>query len=102
MPVVTTAENPSTPIGIARGRARDRPDSDTRFAVGIDRHDGRRLREDAPVSASAAEVREVTPRVPTVVVVHLEAINHCLETRAEVRAAVPEALVPEDGQTLVL
>ena len=41
-------------------------------------------------------------RVPTVVVVHLEAINHCLETRAEVRAAVPEALVPEDGETLEL
>ena len=40
--------------------------------------------------------------MPTVVVVHLEAINHCLETRAEVRAAVPEALVPEDGETLEL
>jgi hypothetical protein len=34
------------------------------------------------------------------VVVHLEAINHCLETRADVRGAVPEALVPEDGETL--
>jgi hypothetical protein len=39
---------------------------------------------------------------PTVVVVHLEAIDHCLETRAEVRAAVPGALVPEDGETLEL
>ncbi|HEU6445322.1 MAG TPA: hypothetical protein VFL61_09720 [Gaiellaceae bacterium] len=48
------------------------------------------------------EVREVVVRVPTVVVVHLEAINHCLETRAEVRAAVPEAFVPEDGETLEL
>ena len=36
------------------------------------------------------------------VVVHLEAIDHCLETRAEVRAAVPEALVPEDGETILL
>ena len=45
---------------------------------------------------------EVVDRVPTVVVVHLEAINHCLETRAEVRAAVREALVPEDGETLEL
>jgi hypothetical protein len=37
-----------------------------------------------------------------VVVVHLEAINHCLESRAEVRRAVPEALVPENGETLEL
>ena len=51
---------------------------------------------------TAAQVREVVERVPTVVVVHLEAIDHCLETRAEIRAAVPEALVPEDGATLVL
>jgi L-ascorbate metabolism protein UlaG (beta-lactamase superfamily) len=51
---------------------------------------------------TTADVREVVARVPTVVVVHLEAINHCPETRAEVRAAVPEALVPEDGETLRL
>ena len=45
---------------------------------------------------------EVVERVPTVVVVHLEAINHCLETRAEVRAVVPrDALVPEDGETSI-
>jgi len=37
-----------------------------------------------------------------VVAVHLEAINHCLETRADVRARVPAALVPEDGETLEL
>jgi hypothetical protein len=47
-------------------------------------------------------VRRFAARVPTVVVVHLEAINHRLETRADVRAAVPEALVPEDGETLEL
>ena len=51
---------------------------------------------------TADGVREVVARVPTVVVVHLEAIDHCLDTRAEVRAAVPEAFVPEDGETLEL
>jgi len=51
---------------------------------------------------TADEVREVVARVPTVVVVHLEAIDRCLETRADVRAAVPEALVPEDDETLEL
>ena len=48
---------------------------------------------------STPQVAEVTTRVPLVVVVHLEAINHCLESRAETRAAAPAALVPEDGET---
>ena len=58
--------------------------------------------EGGPLVMTAAQVREVVERVPKVVVVHLEAIDHCLETRAEVRAAVPEALVPEDGETIEL
>jgi L-ascorbate metabolism protein UlaG (beta-lactamase superfamily) len=61
-----------------------------------------RFLEGGPIVMTAEQVREVVDRVPTVVVVHLEAINHCLESRAEVRAAVPEALVPEDGETLEL
>jgi L-ascorbate metabolism protein UlaG (beta-lactamase superfamily) len=61
---------------------------------------GARFLEGGPLVMTAAQVREVVERVPTVVVVHLEAVNHCLETRAEVRAAVPEALVPEDGETM--
>jgi L-ascorbate metabolism protein UlaG (beta-lactamase superfamily) len=63
---------------------------------------GARFLEGEPIVMTTADVREVAARVPTVVVVHLEAINHCLETRAEVRAAVPEALVPEDGETVQL
>ncbi|MGH3037194.1 MAG: MBL fold metallo-hydrolase [Gaiellaceae bacterium] len=55
-----------------------------------------------PLVMTSADVREVAARVPTVVVVHLQAIDHCLETRAEVRAAVPGALVPEDGETIEL
>jgi L-ascorbate metabolism protein UlaG (beta-lactamase superfamily) len=63
---------------------------------------GARFLESGPLVMTAAEVREVVARVPKVVVVHLEAINHCLESRAEIRDAVPEALVPEDGETLDL
>jgi L-ascorbate metabolism protein UlaG (beta-lactamase superfamily) len=63
---------------------------------------GARFLEGGPLVMTAAQVREVVERVPTVVVVHLEAINHCLEARAEIRAAVPEAFVPEDGETLEL
>jgi L-ascorbate metabolism protein UlaG (beta-lactamase superfamily) len=48
------------------------------------------------------DVREVAARVPTVVAVHMEALNHCYLTRAELRAAVPSVLVPEDGETLEL
>ena len=63
---------------------------------------GARFLQRGPLVMTAAEVREVVARVPKVVVVHLEAINHCLEGRADVREAVPEALVPEDGETLEL
>ena len=63
---------------------------------------GARFVEGDPIVMTSADVREVVARVETVVVVHLEAINHCLESRAEVRAQVPGALVPEDGETLEL
>jgi L-ascorbate metabolism protein UlaG (beta-lactamase superfamily) len=48
------------------------------------------------------DVREVAARVPTVVCVHLEALNHCFLTRAELAAAVPGALIPRDGEPLVV
>ena len=63
---------------------------------------GARFLTGGPLVMTAEQVGEVVERVPTVVVVHLEAINHCLETRAELRAVVPDALVPEDGETLEL
>jgi len=48
------------------------------------------------------DVREVVARVPIVVAVHLEALNHCFLRREELRRAVPAVLVPEDGETLEL
>ena len=48
------------------------------------------------------DVREVAARVPTVVAVHLEALNHCYLTRAALRASLPGVLVPADGETLEL
>lgn len=48
------------------------------------------------------DVREVAARVPTVVAVHLEALNHCFLTRAELRRELPDVLVPENGETLDL
>jgi L-ascorbate metabolism protein UlaG (beta-lactamase superfamily) len=60
------------------------------------------FRTGGPLVMTAGQVADMVERVPTVVVVHLEAINHCLETRAELRAAASGALVPEDGETLEL
>ena len=63
---------------------------------------GARFLGGEPLVMTVDDVAEVAARVPTVVVVHLEAIDHCLETRTDVRAAVPAVLVPEDGDTLEL
>jgi L-ascorbate metabolism protein UlaG (beta-lactamase superfamily) len=46
------------------------------------------------------DVREVVSRVPVVVAVHLEALNHCPLTRAELAAAVPGVVIPRDGETV--
>ena len=55
-----------------------------------------------PITMDAADVAHVVAAGPRVVAVHMEAINHCLLSRAELRAAVPEALCPGDGETLEL
>ncbi len=46
------------------------------------------------------DVREVVARVPVVVAVHLEALNHCSLTRADLAAAVPGVVIPRDGETV--
>lgn len=63
---------------------------------------GAEFLEGGPIIMGIDDVREVVARVPTVVAVHLEAINHCLLTRGQLRAALPAVLVPEDGETLEL
>jgi L-ascorbate metabolism protein UlaG (beta-lactamase superfamily) len=63
---------------------------------------GARFLTGDPITMTPADVAEVAARVPTVVADHLEANNHGHDTRADVRARVPAALVPEDGETLEL
>ena len=46
------------------------------------------------------DVRQVASRVPVVVCVHLEALNHCFLTRDELAAAVPGVVIPGDGETV--
>jgi L-ascorbate metabolism protein UlaG (beta-lactamase superfamily) len=73
-----------------------------RPAVAVVNAGGARFLEGDPIVMTAEDVREVAARMPAVVAVHMEAINHCIVTRAEVRAAAPSVLVPEDGETLEL
>ena len=58
--------------------------------------------EGGPIVMGIDDVREVVARVPVVVAVHLEALNHCFLTRAELAAAVPGVHVPDDGETLTV
>ena len=46
------------------------------------------------------DVREVASRVPIVVCVHMEALNHCFLSRADLTAAVPGVRIPRDGETV--
>ncbi|MFC7070664.1 MBL fold metallo-hydrolase [Halobaculum lipolyticum] len=58
-----------------------------------------------PITMDAADVRRTRDAAPadaTVAAVHMEAINHCLLTRAELREAVDGVAVPDDGEALRL
>jgi L-ascorbate metabolism protein UlaG (beta-lactamase superfamily) len=66
---------------------------------------GARFLEGEPITMTSADVARVVDATPhaVVVAVHLEAVNHCLETRAELRAALGgRVLVPEDGEMIEL
>jgi L-ascorbate metabolism protein UlaG (beta-lactamase superfamily) len=63
---------------------------------------GAEFLEGGPIIMGTDDVREVAARAPTVVAVHMEALNHCHLTRAALRAALPDVLVPDDGETLEL
>ncbi len=66
--------------------------------------------EGGPITMTADDVITVANAQPeaAVIAVHMEAINHCLMSRAELKAALAEAgvasrvLVPEDGETLAM
>jgi L-ascorbate metabolism protein UlaG (beta-lactamase superfamily) len=82
--------------GVEESIARHRP------RVAVVNAGGAEFTEGGLIVMGVDDVRKVTARVPTVVAVHLEALNHCFLTRAELRAALPDVLVPDDGETLEL
>jgi L-ascorbate metabolism protein UlaG (beta-lactamase superfamily) len=80
--------------GVAETIERHRP------RVAVVNAGGAEFEEGGLIIMGSDDVREVTARVPTVVAVHLEALNHCYLTRAALAAAVPEVLIPRDGETV--
>ncbi len=82
--------------GVAETIDRHRP------RVAVVNAGGAEFTEGGLIVMGVDDVREVAAHVPTVVAVHLEALNHCFLTRAELRAALPDVLVPNDGETLEL
>lgn len=58
-----------------------------------------RFTEGRPITMGIDDVVAVRDATDAVVaVVHMEAINHCLLTRAELRAATDDVIVPDDGE----
>jgi L-ascorbate metabolism protein UlaG (beta-lactamase superfamily) len=70
---------------------------------------GARLLDGEPITMTAGEVARIARDHPDTlfVAVHMDAINHCLDTRAALRAELERAratnvLVPDDGERVVL
>ncbi|MGM0605872.1 MAG: MBL fold metallo-hydrolase [Halobacteriota archaeon] len=76
----------------------------------IDRHDpdaivvnagAARFNEGRPITMDRTDVDAVCEYADgTVIAVHMDAINHCLLRREELRDAVSDVCVPEDGDTI--
>jgi L-ascorbate metabolism protein UlaG (beta-lactamase superfamily) len=82
--------------GVEETIARHRP------RVAVVNAGGASFLEGGLIIMGVEDVREVAARVPVVVAVHMEALNHCHLSRAKLRAAVPGVHVPADGETLEL
>jgi L-ascorbate metabolism protein UlaG (beta-lactamase superfamily) len=81
---------------VAEALERHRPD------VTVVNAGGAVFDEGDPILMTVDDVARVCEAAPwtRVVCVHLEALNHCPVTRAELRASGLPVLVPEDGETL--
>jgi L-ascorbate metabolism protein UlaG (beta-lactamase superfamily) len=73
-----------------------------RFAprVAVVNAGGAEFVEGGLIVMGADDVQEVVARVPTVIAVHMEALNHCFLERAALAAAVPGVMIPRDGETV--
>ncbi|GGM57288.1 L-ascorbate metabolism protein UlaG (beta-lactamase superfamily) [Halarchaeum rubridurum] len=61
------------------------------------------FRDGDPITMDAADVQRVVEHADAPVVAdHMEAINHCLLDRDDLRAAVDDVVIPADGETVSL
>ncbi|WP_348610102.1 MBL fold metallo-hydrolase [Halobaculum rarum] len=77
--------------------------SETRPNAVIVNTGGARFREGEPITMDGDDVRRVREVVSddtTVAAVHMDAINHCLVTRSDLRGAVNDVMIPSDGDVL--
>lgn len=65
---------------------------------------GARFVSGEPITMTIEDVRRVRNAVPeaTVIAVHMDAINHCLLSRDDLRGALPDVEIPADGERIVL
>lgn len=57
-----------------------------------------------PITMTIEDIRQVRQAVPdaTLIAVHMDAINHCLLSRDDLRGTVPGLLIPADGERIDL
>lgn len=66
---------------------------------------GARFNMGDPITMTHLDIQRIEQHAPQaqVIAVHLESINHCVQTRADLRAALGtenRTLIPEDGETI--
>lgn len=65
---------------------------------------GARFVSGEPITMTIEDIRRVQDAVPnaTVIAVHMDAINHCLLSRDDLRESMPVIDIPEDGETIAV
>jgi L-ascorbate metabolism protein UlaG (beta-lactamase superfamily) len=66
---------------------------------------GARFNAGDPITMTHADIQQIEHHAPQaqLIAIHLEAINHCVQTRADLRAALGienRTLIPPDGETI--
>jgi len=63
---------------------------------------GARFVAGEPITMTIEDIRRVQQAVPdaTIIAVHMDAINHCLLSREDLRESMPEIEIPADGERL--
>ena len=83
------------------------------LADALDRHSpdavvlnagGARFVSGEPITMTIEDIRRVKQTIPdaTIIAVHMDAINHCLLSRNDLRESMPGIDIPEDGESIAI